>query len=63
VTSKKKSWNISKIAKSAKRNIEALDSEYKEQVIKRFECLQENPFKGDIKRLRERKIFIGLAKN
>jgi len=57
VTSKRKKWIISKIAGSAKRNIDGLDSEYKEQVIKRFECLQENPFKGNIKKLRERKTF------
>lgn len=60
MTPKKKSWNTSKIAKSAKRNIDALDFEYKEQVIKRFESLQDNPFKGDIKKAQGKKnIYRG----
>jgi len=59
VISKRKKWVINKIAKSAKRNIDNLEFEFKEQVIKRFECLQDNPFEDDIKkRHRGRKIFI-----
>ena len=60
MTWKKKRWTISKISKSAKRNIEGLELEYKEQVIKRFESLQGNPFKGDIKKAQGKKnIFRG----
>jgi len=58
VISKRKRWVVSKIAKSAKRNIDNL--EFKEQVIKRFECLQDNPFEGDIKKAKGKKnIYRG----
>jgi len=50
MTSKRKRWVVSKIAKSAKRNIDNLEFEFKEKVIKRFERLQDNPFEGDIKK-------------
>ncbi len=57
---KRKRWVVSKIAKSAKRNIDNLEFEFKEHVIKRFECLQDNPFEGDIKKAMGKKnIYRG----
>lgn len=57
---RRKRWIVSKIAKSAKRNIDNLEFELKERVIKRFERLQDNPFEGDIKKARARKnIYRG----
>ncbi len=58
--SKRKRWVVSKIAKSAKSNINNLEFEFKEQVIKRFEYLQDNPFEGDIKKVKGKKnIYRG----
>ena len=58
--SKRKKWVVSKIAKSAKSNINNLEFEFKENVIKRFECLQDNPFEGDIKKAKGKKnIYRG----
>ena len=54
---KRKRWVVSKIAKSAKRNVDNLEFEFKEKVIKRFECLQDNPFEDDIKKAKGKKIF------
>ena len=43
-----------------KKNIDNLEFEFKEQVIKRFECLQNNPFEGDIKKAQGKKnIYRG----
>ena len=57
---KRKRWVVSKIAKSAKRNIDNLEFEFKEKVIKRFEHLQDNPFEGDIKKaLGKKNIYRG----
>ena len=47
----KKNWVISEIAKSAKTNIENLDIKFQEKIIKRFECLEKDPFLGDIKKV------------
>ena len=60
MTSKRKRWVVSKIAKSAKRNIDNLEFEFKEKVIKRLERLQDNPFEGDIKKVKGKKnIYRG----
>ena len=60
MTSKRKKWVINKIAKSAKRNIDILEFEFKKHVIKRFECLQDNPYEGDIKKAQGKKnIYRG----
>jgi len=60
VISKRKRWVVSKIAKSAKSNIDNLEFEFKEQVIERFERLQDNPFEGDIKKAKGKKnIYRG----
>jgi len=57
---RRKRWVVSKIAKSAKRNVDNLEFEFKEQVIKRFERLQENPFEDDIKKAKGKKnIYRG----
>ena len=53
--SKRRSWVVGKIANSAKSNINNLEYEFKEQVIKSFECLQDNPFKGDVKKAKGKK--------
>jgi mRNA-degrading endonuclease RelE of RelBE toxin-antitoxin system len=60
VISKRKRWVVSKIANSAKSNINNLEFEFKEQVIKRFERLQADPFEGDIKKAKGKKnIYRG----
>ena len=55
---KRKRWVVSKIAKSAKSNINNLEFEFKEQVIKRFECLHDNPFEGDIKKVKGEEKYL-----
>jgi len=52
VASQKKNWFISDIARNAQTNIENLNIEFREEVIKRFECLEKNPFFGDIKKVK-----------
>lgn len=44
MASQKKNWFISDIARNAQTNIENLNIEFREEVIKRFECLEKNPF-------------------
>jgi mRNA-degrading endonuclease RelE of RelBE toxin-antitoxin system len=55
VTSKKEKWEISKISNSARKNIENLDIETQEKIISRLDCLLENPWKGDIKKVQGKK--------
>jgi len=51
VASQRKNWLISEIARNAKINIENLDLKSQNEVIKKFECLEINPFLGDIKKI------------
>jgi mRNA-degrading endonuclease RelE of RelBE toxin-antitoxin system len=55
VTSPKKKWTVSKIANSVRKEIENLDLKLKEEIIKNFECLEYNPFLGDVKKVKGKK--------
>lgn len=56
----RKNWVISDIAKSAQKSIENLDVKFQEKIIKRFECLERNPFLGDIEKVEGKKdIYRG----
>ena len=57
MTSEKRKWIIEKIANRARRSIDTLTLEIKEEVIKRFECLERNPFEDDIKKISGKKNF------
>lgn len=58
--SQKENWVISKIAGSAQINIEKLDLKFQEEVINKFECLEINPFLGDIQKIEGKKnIYRG----
>ncbi|MFQ6084456.1 MAG: type II toxin-antitoxin system RelE/ParE family toxin [Candidatus Aminicenantia bacterium] len=58
--SKQKKWRITKIANRARKNIEALEIKFREEVIEKFEHLQDNPFKNDIKKVEGKKnIYRG----
>jgi mRNA interferase RelE/StbE len=45
-------WEITKIARSASQSIEGLDSYLQEKIIQRLEELQNNPFLGDIQKIK-----------
>ena len=51
MTSERRKWVIEKIANRAKKNIYALSVEFQEEVIKRFNHLEKNPYKNDIKKI------------
>jgi len=55
VTSQEKKWTVSKIANSVKKEIENLDLKLQEEIIKNFECLEYNPFLGDVKKIKGKK--------
>ena len=48
----KKKWNVNKISNNIKKGIENLDLKLQEEVIKNFECLEYNPFLGDVKKVK-----------
>jgi len=52
-----KKWVIEKIANKARRNIDALNLAFQEEVIKRFDRLEKNPFENDIKKISGKKNF------
>jgi len=52
VTSCGGSWRISKIANEARRTIESLDLDSQERVVDELDRLQQDPFSGDIKRVK-----------
>lgn len=58
--SKKETWVISKIANSAKKNIEDLGLEWQEKIFINLENLQQNPFAGDIKKIHGKKDIYRL---
>jgi len=43
---------IRKISNSARKNIEDLDYEDQQKIIARLESFQENPFKGEVKKVK-----------
>ena len=60
MASRKSKWKITKISKSARKNIEALDSNFQKILIDRFDKLQENPFQKYIKKVEgKKKIYRG----
>lgn len=58
MASQRKNWIISEIARSAQSNIENLDLKSHEEVIKRFERLEIDPFLGDIQKVEGKKKYI-----
>ena len=60
MASQRKNWLISEIARNAQINIENLDLKSHNEVIKKFECLEINPFLGDIQKVGgKRNIYRG----
>jgi mRNA-degrading endonuclease RelE of RelBE toxin-antitoxin system len=60
VASKKGEWKITKISNSARKNIEALESNLQKALIKDFDALQNNPFQKKIKKVEGKKnIYRG----
>lgn len=55
MTSPKKKWTVSKIANRVRKEIEKLDLNIQEEIIKIFECLEYNPFLGDVKKIKGKK--------
>lgn len=46
------SWRIRRIANEARRTIESLDLDIQERVLDELDRLQQDPFSGDIKRIK-----------
>jgi mRNA-degrading endonuclease RelE of RelBE toxin-antitoxin system len=59
MTSEREKWKIDKIANKARRNINALSPELHEKVIRRFECLEKDPFDNVVKAEGKENIFRG----
>ena len=60
MASRKNEWKITKISNSARKNIEALDSNSKKALIENFGALQNNPFQKNIKKVEGKKdIYRG----
>lgn len=55
MTSQRNNWVISDIAKSAQSNIKNLDIKFYEKVIIKFECLEKDPFLGDVRKVKGKK--------
>lgn len=55
MASRRKRWVISKIANSAKGNIESLDMGLQEKILIRLEYLQLNPFSGNVAKVHGKK--------
>ena len=55
MASQEKKWTVSKIANSVRKEIENLDLKLQEEAIKNFECLEYNPFLGDVKKVKGKK--------
>lgn len=56
----KEKWAITKIANSAAKNIKGLDIAFQEKVMTTLECLQRDPYGGDIKKVRGKKDIYRL---
>jgi mRNA-degrading endonuclease RelE of RelBE toxin-antitoxin system len=62
VGSKRSEWKITKISNSARKNIEALDSNSQKALIKNLDALQNNPYQKNIKKVEGKKnIYKGRA--
>jgi len=60
VASKTRKWHITKIANSARKNIENLELKSQKEIIRQFEALQYNLFRRDIKKVTGKKnIYRG----
>lgn len=60
MASKKSEWKITKISNSARKNIEALDSNLQKALIDHLDRLQNDPFQKDIKKVEGKKnIYRG----
>jgi mRNA-degrading endonuclease RelE of RelBE toxin-antitoxin system len=65
VTSRRRNeWKITKVSNSARKNIEALDSNSQKALIKNLDELQNNPFQKDVKKVEGKKnIYRGRKGN
>jgi len=64
VASRKSEWKIAKISNSARKSIEALDSNSQKVLLNHFEKLQDNPFNKDIQKVEGKKyIYRGRMGN
>jgi len=64
VASRKSEWKITKISNSARKNVEALDSNSQKSLIKKLDELHNNPFQNDIKKVEGKKnIYRGRMGN
>lgn len=60
MASKRSEWKITKISNSAKKNIDALDSNSRKALIKNLDALQNNPYQKNIKKVEGKKnIYRG----
>jgi len=57
MSSKRRKWVIEKIVNKVRRNIDALSLEFQEEIIKRFDSLEKNPFENDIKKISGKKNY------
>lgn len=57
MASRKNEWKITKISNSARKNIEALDSNSQKTLLNHFEKLQDNPFNKDIQKVEGKKYI------
>ena len=55
MTSQKKKWTVNKISNSVRKEIGTLDLKLQEEAIKNLECLEYNPFLGDVKKIKGKK--------
>ena len=51
MTSQKKSWRIKGVANSAVKNLHKLDLKTQETLLIKIECLEYDPFLGDVKKI------------
>ena len=60
MASRRNEWKITKISNSARKNIEALDSNSQKALINNLDALQNNLFQQDIKKIEGKKnIYRG----
>jgi mRNA interferase RelE/StbE len=51
VTLPKKSWRITKVANSARKNLNRLGLEIQENILIKIECLEYNPYQSDVRKV------------
>ena len=54
------SWRISKVANNARRTLEAFDLQAQERILLALEKLQDDPFAGDVKKVKGKEDLYRL---